>query len=70
MSWSTLTANQWITFQDAIESPFNKHYPITGSNKFMTKDEVINYLDIIHSNLDGLTSSQYVTNQVLSSATV
>ncbi len=72
MAWSTLASNQFITFQDAIDSPFTKLQTIPTNNlfKFMTKVEVIQYLNIQTANLNGLTLNQWVRKELLASGRI
>ena len=71
-AWSALASNQWVTFYAASTSGFTLHYtlPSGRDDEFMTKTEVLYYVDIVHANLDGLGASQWVQKSLLSSATV
>lgn len=69
MAWP-IANNKFISFQDAYDSPFTKHYAITPSAQFMTKTDIIYYLDVVHANLDGITAGQWAWASLLSSATV
>lgn len=71
MAWTTLQSNQWISFQDIIDSGIpliagQSHY--TGSAKWLTKAELTARYQVISRLLESLASNQWVTrNRVASS---
>lgn len=71
MAWTTLQGNQWISFQDIIDSGIpliagQSHY--TGSGQWLTKSELTARYQVQSRFLDSLASNQWVTrNRVVSS---
>jgi len=70
MAWSDIAGNDWFTFTQAQGSGFTMHVALPTSDDWMTKAEVIEHIDIVHSNLAGFNDNDWVTKGVLSSATV
>ena len=70
MAWSDIAGNDWFTFTQAQGSGFTMHVALPTSDDWMTKAEVIEHIDIVHSNLSPFNDNDWVTKNALSSATV
>ena len=60
MDWNDLQNNQMVSFNAAKSGPFNQKMELPDSNKLMTKEEAIKYLDIEISYLDDLEDNRCV----------
>lgn len=61
MEWVDIAPNQFVSFEDAIGSPFGtKGEPMPGIDRFMTKADVIYHLATDESYLAGYASNQWV----------
>lgn len=69
VSWSELitTPNRCISFYGARTSPFGVLHtiPTDRDTRLMRKDEVIYYLNVNHTNLNGLEDNRFVKHELL-----
>lgn len=60
MAWSNLSSNQFVSYTDAQTSGISTKTTLPTSNQWMTKDNVITYLNVDTSYLASYSSNQFV----------